>query len=237
MQLIILAAGKSSRIFGDIEINKCLIKYNKKTLIEKLINDSKKYFKKINIVLGFNPNLIKSSLKKQKKINFIKNDFYKSREMLYSIILALKKTDDDVVISYSDIIVSKKIWPFLKKKVSNEISIPTKINWKKTWIKRKKNIYDDAETLITNKKDYLIEIGKKIKKNQIIKSQFMGLLYIPKSMIKNIIKLYNKNNLHKFQTTKFLQFLINKKIQIRTFPSNFFWYEIDDLIDLKQLKK
>ena len=132
MQLIILAAGKSSRIFDDIEINKCLIKYNNKSLIEKLINDSEKYFKKINIVVGFKPNLIKTNLKKQKKINFIKNDFYKSREMLYSIILALKKMDDDVVISYSDIIVSKKIWPFLKKKVSNEISIPTKINWKKT---------------------------------------------------------------------------------------------------------
>ena len=59
MQLIILAAGKSQRIFKKIGKNKCLIKINNKTLIEKIISESSSYFNKINIITGFKSYLIK----------------------------------------------------------------------------------------------------------------------------------------------------------------------------------
>ena len=42
MKLILLAAGKSSRIFNKIKINKCLIKIGKKFLIKHLIDNAKK---------------------------------------------------------------------------------------------------------------------------------------------------------------------------------------------------
>jgi len=94
MELIILAAGKSNRIFKDIGKNKCLIEVNKKTLIEKIILDSANYFKKINVVTGFKSNLIKKKLKKYSKLRIIHNkDFYKT-EMLHSLIVGLKKIKD-----------------------------------------------------------------------------------------------------------------------------------------------
>ena len=40
MRLIILAAGKSSRIFKDIGKHKCLLNVNNQTLLSKIINDS-----------------------------------------------------------------------------------------------------------------------------------------------------------------------------------------------------
>ena len=236
MQLIILAAGKSQRIFNKIKINKCLIRYKQKTLIEKIITESKKYFKVTNIVVGFNHKLITRSLKKYTKINFIKNIFYDTKEMLFSIVLALKKINDDVVISYSDIIVSNKIWSILKKESKDCIMIPTSKNWRKVWKKRKKNIYDDAETLKTDRHNNLIEIGKKIKKGEKIKSQFMGIIFIPKDLIKPIIKIYNENKFEKYQTTQFLQILIKRKFKIKCIETNLYWYEIDDLMDLNQLK-
>ncbi len=65
MKLLLLAAGKSNRIYKKIKKNKCLIEYNKKSLLEKIITDSNlKKKDDINLVVGFNKNLIKKKIKK-----------------------------------------------------------------------------------------------------------------------------------------------------------------------------
>ena len=55
MDLLILAAGKGNRIFHRIKKNKCLLKINNQTLLNKIIKDAKKtgYFNNIKIVVGF----------------------------------------------------------------------------------------------------------------------------------------------------------------------------------------
>jgi len=237
MQLIILAAGKSNRIFKHIKKNKCLIEINNKSLIEKIILDSSNYFKRVNIITGFKSHLIKKKLKDYSKIKIIHNKNYYKTEMLQSIITGLKKVNDDVVISYSDILVSKKIWKIFSKVKKDQITMPIKRNWKKIWKIRGTNIYQDAESLKTNKKNYLEEIGSKIIKSSKIDGQFMGLIYIPKKLIRKIIRLYEINKLHKMQTTHFLNFLIKRNFLIKCKNTNLFWYEIDNLTDLKNLKK
>ncbi len=237
MQLVILAAGRCKRIFDKIGKNKCLIKYKNKTLIEKIILDSSYYFEKVNIVTGYKSHLIKKQLKKYRTIKFIKNQDYNKKEMLHSIITALKNINDDVVISYSDILVSKKIWKFFKKNNLNKIMLPIKKNWKTVWKTRSKLHLNDAEHLKINKKYDLLEIGSQIKKNTKVDGQFMGLIFIPKKLIKKIIKIYTKNKFYKIQTTQFLNILLKKNFQIKCKPTNYFWYEIDDIIDLKNLKK
>ena len=47
MKIIFLAAGRGKRIFKKIKINKCLIKINKKTIIENLIENIPKPIRKI----------------------------------------------------------------------------------------------------------------------------------------------------------------------------------------------
>ena len=101
MQLIILAAGKSKRIYNKIKKNKCLIEVGGISLIEKIINDSAKYFKKTNIITGFKSILIKNKLENKDNLNFLHNKDYYKTEMLHSLITGLKKINDDVVISYS----------------------------------------------------------------------------------------------------------------------------------------
>ena len=237
MELIILAAGKSKRIFNSIKKNKCLIEINKKSLIEKIIMDSKNYFKKINIITGFKSHLIKKKIENYSKINIIHNKDYYKTEMLHSIIVGLKKINKDVVISYSDILISKKIWKIFSKLKKDEIMIPINTDWKKIWNLRGTSIYEDAESLSINKNNYLNEIGSKIHKNIIVDGQFMGLIFIPKNLIKKIIHLYNKNKLKKMQTTQFLNLLLSKKFKIKCKKTNLFWYEIDDISDLKNLNK
>ena len=142
MRLIILAAGKSSRIFKDIGKHKCLINVNNQTLLSKIIQDSLFYkIKKISVVVGYRANILKNYIQKHyKKIKIINNKQYYNTDMLHSAILGLKNINDDVIISYSDIFYDKEIINRIIKKKSKDIVIPIKTDWYKVWKMRKKKI-------------------------------------------------------------------------------------------------
>ncbi len=238
MNIVFLAAGKSSRIYKEVGKPKCLLKINNQSIISNLLKNLKGLkIKKINIVVGFKSNLIKRELKKNKKINYIYNKYYNSREMLYSLILALKKIDDDIIFSYTDIIYHRNI---IKKLISkkNNIYLPILKNWKEVWIRRKKEIKSDAENLQIDKNDNLKTIGKKITNISKVKYQFMGLVMINKENKKEIIKLYDstKNN-KKIHLTDFLNLIVKKKIKIKCLKYLKNWYEFDDIDDYLNYKK
>ncbi len=240
MDLILLAAGKSTRIYKKIKINKCLISINKKSLIRNIIDNAKlSSIKKISIVTGFKPKNIINDLKNYKKINYIHNAKYKTTDMVNSAMLALRKSKDDVVISYTDIFYQKKIFYDLKKIKTNSITLPYLTNWKRVWKIRKKNIFDDAETFNINSKNYLNEIGSKINKKNLkkVNGQFMGIIFIPKKLIKDIIFIYDSMNNKKLQFTEFLNVLINQEMKIKVLKYSKFWYEIDDFVDYKNFIK
>ena len=210
MNGIILAAGKGSRIFKDINKNKCLIEVSKKSLIARII-DIFKYckFNKIFILTGFNKKKIEKQIRKR-KVKFIHNYKYYKTEMLETLILGLKNCNNDTIISYSDIIYDKKI--ILKlynyKNRNKNILLPVLTNWKEIWKIKNKNIYNDAETLIYNNKNFLTEIGEKIKVIRDIKAQFMGIILIPKEKIKIVLKEFKNLKNKKIHLTKFLNILI-----------------------------
>ena len=236
MQILILAAGKSSRFKKKI-FHKCLIKIGKSTIIENLINNFKEF--KIKIVVGFKYRILQKKLSKY-KIKFIYNNLYEKKEMLYSIIFGLKKSNTNTLVLYSDIIFNyQKMIDLLKKINFDEVTMPI-LNVKKKYESYNsfKNI-KDKENLIINKKNYLVSIGDRPNyvRNK-IQGQFMGLLYIPKGKIKTIVNNY-KNFFHqRNHTTDFLNFLaINKIIKIKCVKYNYYWNEFDDLNDLKLYNK
>ena len=141
MNLILLAAGKSSRIYNKIKKNKCLIKINNKSLIRNIIdNSSGANISEINIITGFKPQNIKNELKGYNKIKFTNNSKYKTTDMVYSSIIGLKKSKSDTIISYTDIVYTKKLFQIIKNSNKNFITIPYIKNWKSVWKKRNKNI-------------------------------------------------------------------------------------------------
>ncbi len=238
MNVIFLAAGKSSRIYKILRKPKCLLDFKGISLIEKLIKNfsfSKKI--KLNIVVGFKSSMIKNKLKRYKNINFIFNKDYNKKEMLYSMILALKKINDNAIISYSDIWYDKSICKILIKK-KNNIYLPILSNWKKIWKVRKKNMYQDAENLQVDKKLNLKKIGQKIKLLKKVEYQYMGLIFIPKSKIKKIINVYESiENKEKMHLTKFLDKILNFGMKIKCIKYKKDWYEFDDIDDYKNYIK
>ena len=238
MKFIILAAGKGSRLYKKTKKNKCLLKIGKKTLIEKTLYEiNKTKVKDISIVVGFNSHKIKSHLKKYDKINYIFNNKYNSKEMLYSLILALKKFNDDIIVGYSDVIISHKVINKILRLKKSNITIPILSNWKKIWNIRKKDPYKDAETLFVNNNMELKSIGQKIIDIDSIKYQFMGLIYIPQNKKNIFIEQYNKiRKKNKLHLTTFINELVKKKIKVNCIKTNEKWYEFDDYEDFINYK-
>ena len=238
MEILILAAGKSSRIYKDIKTHKCLIKINNQTLIKRIVNicNSEKTIKRINIVTGFLTNKIKNELKSY-KINFIKNPLFKKKDMVHSIKLGLNKISDDVIISYSDVFYSKRLLRRIIKNMGKRIILPVNKKWLKIWNIRKKDPFLDCETLKYNNKLVLKEIGNKIKNIKDVNGQFMGLIFIPKNEIPKLKSLINKNKNKNMQTTELINILIKNDIKIKVLESRDFWYEFDDYEDVKNFRK
>ena len=56
--------------------------------------------------------------------------------MLYSFILGLKNSNDDLIMSYTDIFYEKKIFKKLLQLKSKNIILPILTNWKSIWEKK-----------------------------------------------------------------------------------------------------
>ena len=228
------------KLYNKIKKNKCLIKINNKSLIKNIIdNSSNADISEINIITGFKPQNIKKELKSYNKIKFTNNSKYQTTDMVYSSIIGLKKSQSDTIISYTDIIYTKKLFQIIKKSNNNFITIPYIKNWKRVWNKRDKNIFEDAETFKVDKNSNLKEIGNKIDKKNLksVNGQFMGIVFIPKKFINLIINKYNIYSNSKLQLTQFVNKLIKDNIKIKCVNYNDFWYEIDDYEDLINYKK
>ena len=65
----------------------------------------------------------------------------------------------------------------------------------------------------------------------------MGIIYLPLNRIKDFIYYYKSYKKTKVQFTELLNYLILKKNKINTISYNSFWYEFDDIEDLKTFNK
>lgn len=235
MILVILASGMGQRL--NKKIPKCMVTIKNETILEKILNNSAD-FKKILVVGGYKIHLIKKIIKKQNsdKIFLINNKDYKTTNMVESFFKAYNKINDDVVITYSDIVFHHS----LLKKITkyNENHLLLKSNWQQVWSQRmsKKKIVLDAEDIKLKKKN-IISIGGKII-NKLPKYQFMGLIRLNYRNLKKIKIFYKKLNDKKVDFTSFINLLIKNKI------SNFkyrvtrkYWFEIDNKKDLQVAKK
>lgn len=233
MQLIILASGRGSRLKKlTSKIPKCLVKIRSKTIIDYISENFKKFNQTI-ILTGYQSNLINNKFPKLKKI---KNKKYMATNMVYSLFCSKKYINQDVIISYSDIIYDHKI---IDKMINlNTTHIPLNNKWLSLWKKRmnEKKINNDAENL-TIKKNEVISIGEKII-NIRPSSQFMGLI---KLKYKDFIKLYKyfkSLNNDKIDMTSFLNSALkNKIINLNYFKTSRYWFEIDNIKDKKITEK
>lgn len=238
MILVILASGRGSRLKSLTKKNpKCLTKIIKNYTLLDHISLNFKLFDKIIVVTGYKSNLIKKKLKSP-NIKFVFNKNYLTTNMVESLMLTYKKIkDNDIVVVYSDIFFDTNIIVSLLKYKSN--ILPLNSNWLKSWKKRYnsiKKIKSDAENL-TVRKNKLIHIGGKIR-NKLPKLQYMGIFKIKNKAFKKLYHFYLNINNKRINMTNFIDLTIRKKlITFNYFSTKNYWYEVDNLKDLKVLRK
>ena len=84
------------------------------------------------------------------------NKDYSKTNMVYSLISARKYLDDDVIVSYGDIIYEPSILETLMKS-DHDISVAVDVNWLSYWQIRFDDPLSDAETLKLGKNHELLE--------------------------------------------------------------------------------
>ena len=236
MKIIILCAGKGRRML--INYPKSLLKINTKHSILKNIykNFIKQGIKNKDIIFatGYKPELIKKEIRN--KVNFIHNKKYASTNMVYTLMNTVKKIEDDVIITYSDIVYDLRN---IKKIIKDKSQFITFIDkkWQTLW-ETKNKLETDSETLKINKK-IILELGKKTKDIKSIQARYVGLTKISKDNLEIIKKIYSiklKKNPKKFlkiDMTNFFNFLIRKNFELNYLQISGRWDEFDDEGDYK----
>ena len=164
--------------------------------------------------------------------------------MVSSLFCAKDFMDDDLIVSYADIIYKKEV---LEKLINskNNFSVVVDKDWKKLWSLRMENPLDDAETLKIENGN-IIEIGKKAETYNDIEGQYIGLIKISKNILNKVIKFYDNldrsvyydgKNFDNMYMTSFIQMIIDNLLNVKPTFINGGWIEIDSLDDLKNLEK
>lgn len=165
------------------------------------------------------------------------SDFFKGKSVV--IRSSAKDEDGDLIIAYGDIVYSAEI---LKELLSSSapISVIIDQDWKSYWEARFDDILEDAETLVVNEYDQILEIGSKTTDISEIQGQYIGLIKITKegkSVFRNEYAISEKHKCNSKKRenaymTDFLQQLISKGYSIQGIRVSSPWIEIDQPKDM-----
>jgi choline kinase/DNA-binding XRE family transcriptional regulator len=176
VKAIILAAGRGLRLkhYTD-DLPKCLLKFGGKTLLQRQIEALKANgITDISVVKGY----------KKEKINYpgIKyyiNDRYEHNNILNSLMYAEPEIDSEVIISYADILYDKNVVSRLLES-KHDISIVVDIDWKGYYKHRKDHPIQEAENVIFDSHNRVVEIGKILTRKHDVHGEFIGIMKLTK---------------------------------------------------------
>jgi len=241
LKVIILAAGQGKRLRPLTDDRpKCMVEYNGKAIIDYILQSMKKCaLHDIAIVGGYKIDVLKEYLKDE-NIVFFENQNYESTNMVSTLFCADEWMDDDIIISYADIIYSDGI---LKSLINDDSQVSTAVDlkWLKLWSQRMQDPLSDAESMKFDANGNIVELGKKPKSYDDIEAQYMGLIKIKKERLGEIKSFYHgldKDALYDGQSfdnmymTSFLQMIIEKVSPVKAVKISGGWLEIDSISDL-----
>ena len=170
--VIIIAAGLGSRLkkYTD-NLPKCMLDFAGKTLLQRQIEAFKiNGLNKISVIRGF----------KKEKINYpdltyFENKEYKNNNILNSMMYAEEALNGHVIVSYSDILFEKEVVKRLMES-EHDISIVVDIDWRGYYINRKDHPINEAENVIFDANNNVVEIGKILTGKHDVHGEFIGML-------------------------------------------------------------
>jgi len=245
MKAIILSAGYGSRL-GNLtkELPKSLVDVNGKSIIQRQIETFRNNgIKEIIVIVGLHKEKFQLN-----DVEYVIDKNFHEHEQLSSLMAASKHFQNDIVISFGDVIVDNKI---MKQIVEStyEIGIAVDLKWEKNYVNRDQHPKSEAENVLFDKEGKILEIRKNIQKPDSKIGEFLGLMKLSRKGSKVFLdkyseleishqgKFHNAPSLEKAYLTDMLQELIVSGIRISPIYVSGKWCEIDTPQDLKIAQK
>ena len=246
MKAIIIAAGMGNRMrhLTD-DIPKCMLKFENKTLLQRQI-EAYKACKINNFVLikGYKKDKVNYP-----GINYIINDNYQNNNILNSLFYAEKEIEGEVIISYSDILFEKQVVERVMKS-KKDISVVVNIDWKDYYVGRKGHPIEEAENVIFDADNNLVEIGKILTKKHDVHGEFIGMIKLSSRGAEIFKRHYSRSKklfwgkpfqrapvFEKAYLTDMIQEMVDLGVPVHCVIIERGWKEIDTIEDYEKALK
>ena len=237
-KVILLEAGEGKRLRPyTLDRPKCMVEIDGESLISHQLGVLRSEgLSDIVMVSGY-----KAEMLEQFDCKLKHNPRYFETNMVWSLFCATDELEGDVIVSYGDIIYSRKILKALLNSRA-DIAITIDKNWESYWRKRNENPLNDAETLKIRDDGTISEIGKKPKSIEEIQGQYMGLIKFSSVGIKQIKDIFTVSlkkghlmgqDIENAYMTDLIQAVIDTGEPVTSVPIHESWIEIDTVNDLE----
>jgi len=237
INVIILAAGEGTRLRPyTLDRPKCMVEIKGKQIIQYQLDVlQSQQINSIAIVTGYLANMLQDF-----GLKTYFNDRYNDTNMVWSLFCASQEFKETLIVSYGDIVYSKKI---LKDLILSpyDISVVVDRKWETYWRARFNDPLEDAETLQCDQQGRIVNIGQKPKTLDDIEGQYIGLMKFSENgqkILKDTFKIAQKNGkignlpVEKAYMTDILQSIINNGNDIWPVNIEGGWIEVDTVNDL-----
>jgi L-glutamine-phosphate cytidylyltransferase len=236
-KVILLVAGEGKRLRPyTSDRPKCMVEVNGISLIDRQLAVLRaEGLEDIMMIGGYKAEMLRKFNTKLKI-----NPRYYNTNMLWTLFCAEEELEGDVIVSYGDIVYSRKILQALMQSTA-DIAVIIDKEWESYWRARNEDPLDDAETLKLRDDGAIIEIGQKPKSLNEIEGQYIGLMKFSAKGIKQIREIFHTaidnsellgRTVESAYMTDILQAAANLGKLVKAIPVYSSWIEIDTVDDL-----
>lgn len=189
MKAIILAAGQGTRLKKYTEnLPKGMLSFAGKTIIERQIETYRKNgIRDIIIIRGYAADKIT-----YEDVKYYTNHEYCSTNMVESLLTARSEFDDDIIVSYSDILFSDAMLKGMMSAKENFVVAVDKA-WQEYWTMRYGRADFDTESLELSNVGNIVSLGLPDVSPDKIDARYVGILKFSKEGLAAILEIMNQN--------------------------------------------
>jgi len=246
MKAIIIAAGMGTRLNPlTNDKPKCMLKIKEKTILQHQLDVfHANGITDISVIKGYKKEAINYP-----GLKYYINDNYRNNNILNSLFYAEEEMDEEFIASYSDILFGADV---VKKLIESEedIAIIVDIDWKRYYEGRTEHPIGEAEKVIFDADNNVVEIGKIVSKKRAVDGEFIGMLKCTKKGAKIFKKYFHKakneflgkpfiraKTFDQAYLTDFIQYLVNNGVEVKCVTIERGWIEIDTVQDFERAPK
>lgn len=256
MKAIIIAAGASNRLKPLTDnIPKCMLSIKGKPIIQNAIELLRKNgIRDISVIRGYKKEKIRFP-----DITYFENTDFQNNNILHSLMFARQKleeavkTEEEVIITYSDIWYNDSVIKELLKSKKDIVSV-VDIDWKGYYEGRTDHPIDEAENVIMDENRRILQIGKNVFPKGLLKEkqgEFIGLWKLTprgcriflghfdriNSNLGMIDPFQNAKEWRKAYITDIFQEMIDQEEKLYCALIEKNWMEFDTIQDFERVKK